>query len=107
VTGGFATGMHLNLAAENRLRFVFTNIDPSKHERPFTFSVFINEQNVYQSEFERRAICVRAHGVAPAVAECSPAVSDIDVLLEKLNCTNNFGAFVQHIRRRFRDIALE
>ena len=37
-------------STDNKLRFVFTNVDPKQHERPFVFGVTINEQNMYQSK---------------------------------------------------------
>ena len=49
-------------------------------------------------------VCVLSNRVT--VAECVPNVADVNALLEQLNASNNFGAFVQQMRRRFRDIAL-
>ena len=48
----------------------------------------------------------RARALNLAVTECAPAVADVDALLTQLNASNDFGTFVQQMRRRFRDIAL-
>jgi septal ring factor EnvC (AmiA/AmiB activator) len=73
---------------DNRLRFVFTNIDPANHDRQFIFSVFINNSNKYE------------------LVECEPRLPSLDALLADLNADNNFSRFVQRMRAQFRAIAL-
>ena len=44
-------GLDFQRIEEDRLRFVFNNIDPDDHARQFSFCVFINEKNKYQGEW--------------------------------------------------------
>jgi hypothetical protein len=73
---------------DNRLRFVFTNIDPANHDRQFIFSVFVNSSNKYE------------------LVECEPRLPNLDAVLADLNADNNFSRFVQRMRAQFRAIAL-
>jgi kinetochore protein Spc25 len=73
---------------DNRLRFVFTHIDPANHERQFIFSVFVNSANTYE------------------LVECEPRLANVAALVADLNADNNFSRFVQRMRAQFRAVAL-
>lgn len=73
---------------DNRLRFVFTHIDPANHDRQFIFSVFVNSANRYE------------------LVECEPRLPVVDSLIDDLNADNNFSRFVQRMRAQFRAVAL-
>ena len=77
-------GLDFQRVDDDRLRFVFTKIDPNAFERQFVFGVFIDQHNRYQ------------------LVECEPRIDNTEALLDELNDTNNFSAFVQQIRAKFR-----
>ena len=70
-------------AAGNNLRVVFTLIDPAAPARRFTFNVHVSADDTY------------------AITACEPRVAALPALLEQLNATNAFSAFVQQMRREF------
>ncbi|KAI8516079.1 kinetochore-associated Ndc80 complex subunit spc25 [Branchiostoma belcheri] len=67
-----------------RLQFVFTLIDVKNLDRAFVFTLKV------ESKYE--------------VVDCDPKVDDLDDLVAKLNTTNNLSAFVQAMRRRFKQL---
>jgi len=80
-------GLEFQRIGENRLRFIFTRIDPSKEEKEFQFSVFVNAKDAYEME------------------ECQPALSatTLQQLMKELNHSNNFSKFVLCLRRKFKE----
>ncbi|XP_066302313.1 kinetochore protein Spc25-like [Branchiostoma lanceolatum] len=67
-----------------RLQFSFTLIDAKDPDRAFVFTLKVD------SKYE--------------VVDCDPKVSDLDDLVAKLNATNNLSAFVQTMRKRFKQL---
>ncbi|OQS00595.1 hypothetical protein ACHHYP_03291 [Achlya hypogyna] len=78
-------GLGITEVGENHLGFVFTQIDPSNHDREFSFSL-------------------RVHQDAFVVETCSPEVADVPALLDALNSTNNISFFVRSMRQRFKSL---
>eukprot|EP01104_Vermistella_antarctica_P011552 TRINITY_DN3234_c0_g1_i1.p1 TRINITY_DN3234_c0_g1~~TRINITY_DN3234_c0_g1_i1.p1 ORF type:complete len:223 (+),score=81.99 TRINITY_DN3234_c0_g1_i1:168-836(+) len=76
-------GLEFQRVGNDRLRFIFWNIDPAKHDRKFYFNIRINPSQVYQ------------------LVSCKPPLEDADDLVQKLNSTNDFSQFVQAMRRKF------
>ncbi|GMH78829.1 hypothetical protein TL16_g07949 [Triparma laevis f. inornata] len=70
-------------AAGNRLRLVFTNVDPSDVDRIFAFTINVNESEEYEVE------------------EIMPKV-DVEELVEAVNSDNDFGGFVRGVRNAFK-----
>eukprot|EP00058_Branchiostoma_floridae_P006524 XP_002592012.1 hypothetical protein BRAFLDRAFT_122388 [Branchiostoma floridae] len=67
-----------------RLQFAFTVIDVKNPDRAFVFTLKVD------SKYE--------------VVDCDPKVADLDDLVAKLNTTNNLSAFVQTMRKRFKQL---
>ena len=78
-----ATGLSFERAGGNRLRLVFTLVDPKDEGREFCFTLNVNEENKYE------------------VCECEPGVGGVEGLLRKVNEDNEFGAFVKAMRKEF------
>ena len=70
-------------AGGNNLRVVFTLVDPAAPSRRFTFNVHVSADDTY------------------AITACEPPVATVPALVEQLNATNAFSAFVQQMRREF------
>jgi hypothetical protein len=91
LTKGIANYRRLGLEFEkindDRLRLVFTLIDPRAPEKKFSFTVKITDSDVYR------------------VDTCEPAVPRLADLLNTLNETNDFSAFVQSMRSEFKLLA--
>jgi hypothetical protein len=68
------------------LQFVFTNINRQKPDSCFVFSLKLDENRTY------------------VAGDCQPQISDMDVLIHKLNSTNNLSTFVRSVRKRFIDM---
>eukprot|EP00743_Colponemidia_sp_Colp-15_P002725 GILK01002951.1.p1 GENE.GILK01002951.1~~GILK01002951.1.p1 ORF type:complete len:245 (+),score=60.84 GILK01002951.1:57-737(+) len=78
-------GLDFQRVGDNRLRVVFTQIDPDQPNKEFWFSVHVNENDIYQIE------------------DCVPAVGGVSKMLDELNTSNNFSSFVQAMRRKFKE----
>lgn len=72
------------IAADEKLRVTFTNIDPQAPTRAFTFQVYVDTSDRYH------------------VNNCEPAVSDVQILVDTLNSSNDFSAFVRSMRKSFK-----
>ena len=74
-------------AAGNRLRLVFTSLDKSNPERPFAFTINVDDNEMYQVE------------------ECKPALprEEIDGMVREVNVSNDFGGFVRGVRKLFKE----
>lgn len=82
---------------DNSLRFCFTKIDPTNPARRFIFSVYVDDNDMY------KGMCFKSHFCNTLlVLECNPRIDDLVTLVDKLNTTNNFSAFVQSIRKQFK-----
>lgn len=77
-------GLQFSQINNEKLQFIFTNIDHEDWNREFVFHVFVDSVGKYQVPF------------------CDPAVADLDALVETLNDTNSLSGFVKTIRRRFK-----
>uniref|UniRef100_A0A0B6Z8H6 Kinetochore protein SPC25 n=1 Tax=Arion vulgaris TaxID=1028688 RepID=A0A0B6Z8H6_9EUPU len=69
------------------LQFVFTNINHQKPDSCYTFSLKLDENRKYLA------------------GDCQPEITDMDVLIEKLNSSNNISTFVRSVRKRFTAMA--
>ncbi|KAM7316470.1 hypothetical protein ACRRTK_024201 [Alexandromys fortis] len=67
----------------DKLQFIFTGIDPKKPERPYMFSLCLNEARDYE------------------VSDCSPPLECLAEFQEKVRKTNNFSAFLANVRKAF------
>ena len=63
-----------------------SQIDPSQPERPFCFNVRVTASEAYE------------------VDSVDPPISGVDSLVRSLNEGNDFSAFVQQMRGRFKDL---
>jgi kinetochore protein Spc25 len=79
-------GMSFVKKEKEQLQVVFTMIDPRKHDREFHMTILLTNDDVY------------------TVTECVPSVPLIDTLLDDLNKTNNFSAFVIAMRKEFQKL---
>ncbi|KAK3759753.1 hypothetical protein RRG08_041712 [Elysia crispata] len=66
------------------LQVIFTQIDPAKPNSIFFFMFKVDEKRRY------------------IVGDCQPPLKDMDVLVERLNSTNDLSKFVHSIRKRFK-----
>eukprot|EP00042_Codosiga_hollandica_P031224 m.187711 g.187711 ORF g.187711 m.187711 type:complete len:228 (-) comp53580_c0_seq1:99-782(-) len=84
--GFFADRLALQFdrVGETGLRFRFTQIDADQPDREFVFAVTIDKQGLYH------------------VHDVVPSVDGVSELIEQLNATNDFAAFVRAIRRAFK-----
>lgn len=81
-------GLDFEKIADERLRLVFTLIDPLDPARAFSFNVRVaGEDDAY------------------AVDSVSPPVPGVDALVAQLNASNDFSRFVQLMRRKFVEAA--
>ncbi len=72
----------------NILKIAFTLIDPRKYSREFSFCVFVDPTDTY------------------VVNNCEPPIPGdrLSELLQELNRSNNFAAFVHAMRREFKKV---
>ncbi|GFO41967.1 kinetochore protein spc25 [Plakobranchus ocellatus] len=66
------------------LQVVFTQIDPDKPSSKFFFLFKLDERRKY------------------VVGDCQPPVHDMEMLVKRLNHTNNLSQFVHSVRKRFK-----
>ncbi|XP_040150362.1 kinetochore protein Spc25 isoform X3 [Ictidomys tridecemlineatus] len=67
----------------NKLQFIFTSIDPKHPERPFMFSLHLNEARDYE------------------VSDSAPHLECLAEFQENVRKTNNFSAFIANVRKAF------
>jgi hypothetical protein len=77
-------GLAFEKLADDRLRLVFTLIDPAQPARRFCFTVRMTEADAYD------------------VDDCDPAVDALPGMLRQLNESNDISRFVQLMRREFK-----
>ena len=68
---------------DDTLKLIFTLIDPADHDREFSFSLHVHDDNSY------------------TLKECTPPVEGAAQLLTALMGGNNFAGFVRTMRRKF------
>mmetsp|Transcript_19704 Transcript_19704/g.41195 ORF Transcript_19704/g.41195 Transcript_19704/m.41195 type:complete len:241 (-) Transcript_19704:52-774(-) len=80
-------GLEFERAAGNKLRLVFTSLDPNDHSRAFAFTVNVNESEEYE------------------IQECMPKLDDLVLseMVNNVNQTNDFGGFVRGVRNAFKE----
>ncbi|XP_027492661.1 kinetochore protein Spc25 [Corapipo altera] len=76
-------GLEIRRIHNNQLQFIFRHIDHKDPDKPYTFTLSINEQGDYE------------------VTSCTPALDCIAEFQLKVRETNNFPAFVANVRRAF------
>lgn len=79
-------GLEFDKIHDDKLRMVFTQVDPADPARRFAFTVWVTPAETYALDDVAPAL---PPGVAPA-------------LLAELNAGNDFSAFVQRMRRAFK-----
>lgn len=79
-------GLDFERMNDDRLRLVFTLIDPERPDAKFGFSVYITPNETY------------------AVEECDPPLPRLEFLVAELNASNDFSLFVQTMRREFKQL---
>eukprot|EP01135_Chromosphaera_perkinsii_P004394 Nk52_evm45s279 gene=Nk52_evmTU45s279 len=79
------------LSEENRLKFVFKNIDPDDWNKPFSFTLFLDDNNCFQ------------------ISSCVPQVEGLSDLLDTLNSktkqsseASHLSQFVKAMRKKFK-----
>eukprot|EP00164_Ancoracysta_twista_P003219 GFYU01004299.1.p1 GENE.GFYU01004299.1~~GFYU01004299.1.p1 ORF type:complete len:256 (-),score=92.24 GFYU01004299.1:398-1129(-) len=76
-------GLSFERIGDEKLRFVFTCIDPANVDRRFSFTVTVNEKRQYE------------------VKDCKPHVTDLPHLVSDLCESNDFAKFILGMRKRF------
>ncbi|KFQ40404.1 Kinetochore protein Spc25 [Mesitornis unicolor] len=76
-------GLEIRRVHDEQLEFVFRHIDHKDPDKPFVFTLFINEQGDYE------------------VTSCTPPLDCIAEFQLKVRETNNFSAFIANIRKAF------
>ncbi|NXC66453.1 SPC25 protein, partial [Anhinga anhinga] len=76
-------GLEIRRIHNEQLQFVFRHIDHKDPDKPYVFTLSINEQGDYE------------------VTSCTPPLDCIEEFQLKVRETNNFSAFVANIRKAF------
>ncbi|XP_043852356.1 kinetochore protein Spc25 [Dromiciops gliroides] len=76
-------GLEIRKIYGAKLQFIFRNIDPKAPEKPFTFSLRINENGDYE------------------ISDSAPHLECLAEFQEKVRKTNNFSAFLANVRKAF------
>ncbi|NWX79722.1 SPC25 protein, partial [Alca torda] len=76
-------GLEIRRIHNEQLQFIFRHIDHKDPDKPYVFTLSINEQGDYE------------------VTSCTPPLDCIAELQLKVRQTNNFSAFVANIRKAF------
>ncbi|NXW93045.1 SPC25 protein, partial [Alopecoenas beccarii] len=76
-------GLEIRKIHNEQLQFIFRHIDHKDPDKPFMFTLSINEQGDYE------------------VTSCTPPLDCIEEFQLKVRETNNFSAFVANIRKAF------
>lgn len=77
------TGLEIRKTSANHLQFIFRCIDHKDPDRPYVFTLSLNEEGAYE------------------VISSSPSLDCIEELQLKLRETNSFSAFIANIRKAF------
>ncbi|NWX82238.1 SPC25 protein, partial [Nothoprocta pentlandii] len=80
-------GLEIRRIHDEQLQFIFRHIDHKDPEKPYTFTLFINEQGDYE------------------VTSCSPPLECIADFQQKVRETNNFSTFIANIRKAFTELS--
>jgi hypothetical protein len=78
-------GLEFEKIDADKLKLVFTLIDPAAPSKTYSFNVRITAADNYE------------------VDEVNPPIAGVDVLLTELNTNNDFSRFVQLMRKKFVD----
>ncbi|KFV58383.1 Kinetochore protein Spc25 [Tyto alba] len=76
-------GLEICRINNEQLQFIFRHIDHKDPDKPYMFTLSINEQGDYE------------------VTSCTPSLDCIEEFQLKMRETNNFSAFVANIRKAF------
>lgn len=76
-------GLEIRKIYGDKLQFIFTDIDPKHPDRPFMFSLCLNEARDYE------------------VSDSAPHLECLAEFQEKVRQTNNFSAFLANVRKAF------
>ncbi|NXL57450.1 SPC25 protein, partial [Chordeiles acutipennis] len=76
-------GLEIRRIHNEQLQFIFRHIDHKDPDKPYVFTLSINEQGDYE------------------VTSCTPPLDCITEFQQKVRETNNFSAFVANIRKAF------
>lgn len=107
----------LPMYPDERLRLVMTSIDARAPSRAFSFMVYVDPTDRYHSALASYLLqcpCDPIDGsvllVPPPppvpVEQCDPMVPELASLVEKLNQSNDFSAFVRGLRREFKKLCV-
>ncbi|NXG48838.1 SPC25 protein, partial [Psilopogon haemacephalus] len=80
-------GLEIRRIHNEQLQFIFRHIDHKDPDKPYLFTLSINEQGDYE------------------VTSCIPPLDCIAEFQRKVRETNNFSAFVANIRKAFADLS--
>nr|3VZ9_B Chain B, Uncharacterized protein [Gallus gallus] len=76
-------GLEIRRIHNEQLQFIFRHIDHKDPDKPYMFTLSINEQGDYE------------------VTSCTPPLDCISEFQLKVRETNNFSAFIANIRKAF------
>ncbi|XP_068936701.1 kinetochore protein Spc25 isoform X2 [Petaurus breviceps papuanus] len=76
-------GLEIRKIYGEKLQFIFRSIDPKAPEKPFTFSLRINEERDYE------------------ISDSAPHLECLAEFQEKIRKSNNFSAFLANVRKAF------
>lgn len=79
-------GLDFDRIHDDKLRLSFTLIDPRAPDRAFAFNVKVSDSDTYH------------------VDSCEPPIAGLEGLVADLNASNDFSAFVQTMRRKFKEL---
>ncbi|NWX19788.1 SPC25 protein, partial [Aegotheles bennettii] len=82
-------GLEIRRIHNEQLQFIFRHIDHKDPDKPYLFTLSINEQGDYE------------------VTSCTPPLDCIAEFQQKVRETNNFSAFVASIRKAFTALSYE
>ncbi|KFV71114.1 Kinetochore protein Spc25, partial [Dryobates pubescens] len=80
-------GLEIRRIHNEQLQFIFRHIDHKDPDKPYLFTLSINEQGEYE------------------VTSCIPPLDNIAEFQSKVRETNNFSAFIANIRKAFADLS--
>ncbi|NXL87327.1 SPC25 protein, partial [Alectura lathami] len=76
-------GLEIRRIHNEQLQFIFRHIDHKDPDKPYVFTLSLNEQGDYE------------------VTSCTPPLDCISEFQQKVRETNNFSAFIANIRKAF------
>eukprot|EP00037_Helgoeca_nana_P021163 m.212701 g.212701 ORF g.212701 m.212701 type:complete len:230 (+) comp25537_c0_seq1:48-737(+) len=81
-------GLEFSKREGERLQFIFTKISEQNPDRKYYFTLRVGDDNLYE------------------VTDCAPRVAALSEMVDSLQKSNDFGAFVRRMRIEFKQMSL-